>query len=138
MTRRQRSRGAFSLIEVLISSTLLIVGISSVLVGVSVALALHEHERKVQRALLVCEKRMESLLLLFPGSLELNEGIHPATGFEGFTDDGRPGGTFFRITYKVTALVDGTGAIGQKLDVTIKWDERLGERELTLTTARGK
>ena len=137
-TATKKKRRGFSLLEVLVSSTLLIVGISSVVVGVSVALALHEHERKVGRGLLIAEKRMESLLLFFPGSPELVEGVHPTTGFEGFNEDGRPGGRDFRVTYFITGIVDGSGTTGFKLDVTVKWDERTGERELTLTTARGK
>jgi hypothetical protein len=118
----------------MISSSLLIVGIAAVVVGVNVALALHEHQRKVGRALLITEKRMESLLLLFPGSLELSEGVHPNSGFEGFSEDGRPGGDKFRVTYTVTP--EGEGSTGQRVDVSISWDERLGERSLSLTTVR--
>lgn len=134
MKRVSRRARAFSLIEVMLSSTLLIIGITAVVVGVTVALALHEHERKVARALVIAEKRMEDLLLLFRNSTELSPGLHPPTGFEGFSENGRPGGTQFRVVY--TATPAPAGSIGQTIEVTVSWDERLGERSLSLATAR--
>lgn len=132
--RSPRRRRGFSLVEVVLSSTLLLIGISAVVITVNVALALHEHQRKVARALVIAEKRTESLLLLFEGSLDLTDGVHPPSGFEGFTEAGRPGGTTFRLTYTVTPAE--SPRIGTGLDITVSWDERIGERSLTLSTVR--
>ena len=130
----RRARRAFSLLEVMLSSTLLLIGISAIVVTVNVALAVHEHQRKVSRALIIAEKRTESLLLLFEGSVDLTDGVHPATGFEGFTEAGRPGGNTFRVNYTVTPAAGAR--IGTALDVTVGWDERIGARSLTLSTVR--
>ncbi|MDP2342568.1 MAG: hypothetical protein Q8O67_16545 [Deltaproteobacteria bacterium] len=132
MTRRRAS--GFSLVEVVLSSSMLLIGITAVVVTVNIALVLHEHQRKVARALIIAEKRTESLLLLFEGSLDLADGKHPTVGFEGFTEAGRPGGNAFRVTYVVTP--GEAPKIGTGLDITVAWDERIGERSLTLSTVR--
>ena len=139
MSRAARGlRRGFSLLEVIISSTLLVVGIAAVVVGANIAISLQEHQRRLGHALVVAERRMESLLLLMPGVPELTDGRHPAVGTEGFSEDGRPGGSAFRVSYFVTPLIDGTGAVGQRVVVTVEWDERVGRREISLTTARNK
>lgn len=139
ITRRLRPlRRAFSLLEVILSSSILIIGISGLLVGVTVALNVHEHQRKVARALLIAERRMESLLVVFPGTPDVDAGRHPAEGFELFDELGRPGGNKFRVHYTITGRgADGADG-GFTVEVTVAWDERFGERTLSLETERNR
>ena len=144
MTRR-----GFSLIEVMISAAILLIGITGLVLGVHLAIGQHAHNRKLALALVIAEKRMESLLLLFPSSGELRDGRHPETGFEFFTEQGRAAllptdspideVDGFRLFYEVTpsAISEGDDPIiGLRLDITVAWDEPLGERTLDLRTAR--
>ena len=79
---RRKNRRGFSLVEVVISATMLLLGISGLVMGVHIAVGQHEHNRKLAQALVIAEKRMEALLLLFPTSSELSDGRHPEGGFE--------------------------------------------------------
>jgi type II secretory pathway pseudopilin PulG len=127
-----RSGRAFSLVEVLVAATLLVAGLAALLVAITVAMSLHEHQRKVAAAVVIAEAQMENLLLLFPGSTELTDGRHPASGFVGFEEDGRPGGAAFRSFYVARPVTP----VGVALDLTIAWDERSGEKSFQLSTVR--
>lgn len=131
----------FSMLEVVISSTMLLVGITGIVMGTQLATKQHEHDRKVATAIVVAERRMEELLLLFPTSLDLSDGRHPVTGFETFDGEGRRGGTVYRLFYTSTpATPPGADARdripGVILEVTIAWDESIGERSIQLRTVR--
>jgi len=149
MTPLTTTKRGFSLIEVLISSAILLVGITGLVMGVHIAIGQHAHNRKLAQALIVAEKRTEALLLLFPTSAELRDGRHPASGFEFYSDTGQPlplpadtdpkDLLGFRLFYTVTpsAISEGEDPIiGLRLELTIAWHETLGERNLVLRTAR--
>ncbi len=140
---------AFSLIEVMMSSAILLIGITALVMGVHVAIGQHAHNRKLAQALIIAEKRMEAVLLLFPTSTDLRDGRHPETGFEFFGEQGRPLGLptdtdpkdllGFRAFYSVTpsAISEGDDPIiGLRVELTVVWNETLGERNLVLRTAR--
>jgi Tfp pilus assembly protein PilV len=132
MTAATMGARGFSLVEVIVSGTLLVIGIAGVLVGATVAIGLHEHQKKVGQAVVIAEQRMESLLLLFPSSTELVAGRHPASGFVSFDADGRPGGDAFRASYEVSAA----NPVGQRVALTVEWDERGRTRSFELVTVR--
>jgi len=140
---------AFSLLEVMISSAILLIGITSLVMGVHVAIGQHTHNRKLAQALIVAEKRMEAVLLLFPTSSDLRDGRHPETGFEFFDEAGWPvvvpastdpeDVPGFRLSYTVTpsAISEGEDPIiGLRVELTVLWNETMGERQLVLRTAR--
>ncbi len=142
-------RRAFSLIEVMISSTMLILGISALISGVHVATQQQEHNRKVSAALLISERRLEELLLLFPTSLLLSDGRHPELGFEVYTEAGVRVETpdedaiarNFRLFYMVnTAAADDeppeSRLPGLIVETTIAWNESGREKLLSLRTVR--
>lgn len=139
---RPLRRRAFSILEVLISSTMLIIGISGIVMGAQFATRQHEHDRKVGTAITIAERRMEELLLLFPTSLLLTDGRHPEDGFERFGADGARGGDgSFRLFYVVTPATPGGAPPEQRipgliLEVSIAWDEAVGERSIQLRTVR--
>ncbi|HEY1101272.1 MAG TPA: prepilin-type N-terminal cleavage/methylation domain-containing protein [Myxococcota bacterium] len=140
-----RRRG-FSLVEVLVAATILIVGITALVVGVQVAIVQHEHNRKLALALQIAERRLEGLLLLFPTSSDLRDGRHPEDDFERFDpDSGRsiftatPAPDDYRLFYTVTPSAITLGEdpiIGLRIELTIAWQESMGERSLVLRTAR--
>jgi prepilin-type N-terminal cleavage/methylation domain-containing protein len=138
---KTRLARGFSLIEVMISASMLLIGITAIIMGVHVATRQQEHNRKVGQALLIAERRMEELLMLFPSSLELTDGRHPPAEFEQFDSDGRKDGDDFRLFYDVS-LATPPGAPpedrlpGIIIEVTIAWDEAVGARSLQLRTVR--
>lgn len=143
------STRGFSLLEVMISSAILLIGITALVMGVHVAIGQHAHNRKLAQALIVAEKRMEAVLLLFPTSSDLRDGRHPEAGFEFFSEVGRPvlvpattapnDVPGFRLFFTVTpsAISEGDDPIvGLRVELTVRWNENLGERQLVLRTAR--
>lgn len=142
--RATRARRGFSLLEVMISASMLIVGITGLVMAAHVATNQHQHHRKMSQALLIAERRMEALLMLFPSSLLLSDGRHPAGGFEFFSDDGRvlPDNTnaTYRLFYECVPRGIGGSPddplIGLTITMTVAWDETGGERTVILRTAR--
>jgi prepilin-type N-terminal cleavage/methylation domain-containing protein len=139
---RARRRRGFSLLEVMITSAMLLIGITGLIAGVHVATRQQEHNRRVANALIIAEHRLEELLLLFPTSLALTDGRHPETGFELFSESGvRDAGDDFRLFYDVSFASPPDAEPddrlpGVVLEVTIAWDETTGERNLSLRTVR--
>jgi hypothetical protein len=142
--RRGRRFRGFSLLEVMISASILIVGITSLVMAAHVATNQHAHHRKMSQALLIAERRMEALLMLFPSSLSLADGRHPGGGFEFFADDGSPlpdnTNAIYRLFYECVPRGIGESAgeplIGLNITLTVAWDENGGERTVVLRTAR--
>jgi prepilin-type N-terminal cleavage/methylation domain-containing protein len=130
----------FSLIEVMIASSMLLVGIAGIVFGTQIATQQHAHDRKVSVALLLAERRMEEVLMLFPSSVELADGRHPAQGFDTFDENGRPGGTAYRSFYTsmpASAVAVVNQAVpGTVVELTVAWDEAVGERSIQLRTVR--
>jgi hypothetical protein len=128
----------------MISASMLIVGITGLVMAAHVATNQHAHHRKMSQALLVAERRMEALLMLFPSSLSLSDGRHPGGGFEFFAGDGRPLPDNVNATYRLfyECVPRGIGGsateplIGLTITLTIAWDETGGERTVVLRTAR--
>jgi len=137
-----RLRRAFSLIEVIITSSMLLLGISGLIAGVHVASRQQEHNRRVANGLIIIERRLEELLLLFPTSLLLTDGRHPDAGFELYSESGvRDAGNAFRLFYVVDFASEPNAPPEERLpgvviNVTILWEESGGERSLSLRTVR--
>lgn len=139
-----RARRGFSLLEVMISASILIVGITGLVMAAHIATNQHTHHRKMSQGLLIAERRMEALLMLFPSSLLLSDGRHPADGFEFFADDGSPlrddTNATYRMFYECVPRGIGTNGneplIGLTITLTVAWDENGGERTVVLRTAR--
>ncbi len=139
-----RRRRAFSMVEVLISSSILLIGITGLVISTHVATNLHAHHRKLSQGLLIAERRMEALLMLFPSSVALSDGRHPGGGFEFFAEDGTPlpdnQNATYRVFYECTPRGIGSEEveplIGLTIALTVAWDEGSGERTVSLRTAR--
>jgi hypothetical protein len=132
------------MIEVLISSSMLLIGITGLVMAAHVATSQHAHHRKLSQGLLIAERRMEALLMLFPSSVELSDGRHPGGGFEFFAADGASLPDSVNATYRVfyECTPRGIGSteveplIGLTIALTVAWDEGSGERTVSLRTAR--
>lgn len=123
---------AFSLIEVMIASAMLGIGLAAVMSAYGSAASLESHQERVTSALHLAESRMEDLLLLYPDASELTAATH---GPLGFTRDGAPAATtpFFQVGWTVSA---GPIPRSRRLEVTVTWAEPRGAQSLTLVSHR--
>jgi prepilin-type N-terminal cleavage/methylation domain-containing protein len=121
---------AFSLIEVMVSASLLAVGMVGFLSLFSNIAATYEHHRHLTEALLVGEAAMERGLVLYADDAELAFGNHPLGTFNGV---GTPAVGPYTVAWDVSAgPLTGTRA----LVVTVSWTERGTPRSIALRTVR--
>ncbi|HEY1097607.1 MAG TPA: prepilin-type N-terminal cleavage/methylation domain-containing protein [Myxococcota bacterium] len=129
---------AFSLIEVMIASTLLGIGLAAVLTAMSSASSLNAHQDRMTMGMHLAEARMEELLLLYPDAEALESGTHPPVVF---TKNGRAttssatgtNAPFFSVEWAIAA---GPIPRTRKLDVTVRWREPTGDQRVTFTSHR--
>lgn len=128
---RRRARG-FSLIEVVLSGAILLVGLAGTLSGLSTALSVYENDRRRTMALSLCEGQLEQLLLRFRTSSDLEQGLHPGPDFDAA---GRPvaaGSGAYQSSWTVTPNVPITGM--RRVEVSVTWPG--ATRPTTLATFR--
>ncbi len=122
---------AFSLIEVMIASAMLSIGLAAVMTAYGSASSLESHQEKVTQAMHLAEARMEELLLMYPDDADL--GIAANTGSP-FNAQGNPGGTaFYTVGWTVAA---GPIARTRRLEVRVSWTEPRGAQQLVLVSHR--
>lgn len=127
---RRRSRG-FSLIEVLTSSTVLLLGLAGTVSGIASAMDMYRHQRHMTQAMQICEGLMEELLLRYPSSDDLDEGVH--TGPQ-FNDSGSrvDSDGLYQSSWTVTGDKPIHGI--KEIVVTVTWTN--GLRPVSLVTYR--
>lgn len=132
-SRRTRSPRGFTLIEVMVASAILLVGIAAVVSALSISTRTAAHQRHVTQALHVTENLMEGLLLANAGHATLDTGDH---GPRWFNDVGEE--TDAASTYEVRWSVEANKPIEgmKRLTVTTRWKEEARERAVSLTTDR--
>jgi prepilin-type N-terminal cleavage/methylation domain-containing protein len=123
---------AFSLIEVMIASAMLGVGLAALMTAYGQATSLESHQERVTAALHLAEGHLENLLLRYPDSPDLSASTHPTLGF---TADGTPTASapFFNLTWTVSP---GPIPRTRRIDVTVTWTEPRGPQTLSLSTHR--
>jgi len=124
---------AFSLIEVMIASAMLGIGVAALLTAYGTASGLGGHQERVTGALHVAEAQMENLLLRFPDSPDLSTGS--AHGPLTFARTGQPTGpAFYTLTWTVAP---GPIPRTRRIEVTGTWAEgQRGAQTLSLVTHR--
>lgn len=133
-----RSSRGFSLIEVVIASALLGIGVAALLTGYRSAASLEAHQERVSTALHVAEGVVEALLLRYRDDpdLAISTTPHPATPLK-FDVAGTPVATagFYAATWRASA---GPIPGSRKVDVVVTWQESAlaGTQSLALTTHR--
>ncbi len=123
---------AFSLIEVIVASSLLGIGLAAVMTAYGSVTALEAHQERVSAAMHLAEGHLEALLLRYPDDEDLGANGH---GPEHFTIDGSataaPG--FFVLTWNVDA---GPIARTRRITVDVSWTELRGTQKISLATHR--
>jgi prepilin-type N-terminal cleavage/methylation domain-containing protein len=135
--RRRRPRGAsaagFTLIEVMISSAILLIGISGVVLGLRSAQDTAAHQRLVTQAIHSAESVMEDLLLRNTGHNELETGTHGPRWFDSKGIETSSTSTF-EVRWNVQGAVPFEGM--KRVTVTARWQEGDRERSFSITTDR--
>ncbi len=123
----------FTLIEVMLASAILLIGIAGLVSGLSSANVTSSHQRYMTQALHICEANTEALLLRTAGDAVLASGSHGPLLFDMNGAKVASGGVF-----AVTWTVAGDVPIGgmKRLSVTTTWTENSGEKSVSLTTDR--
>ncbi|MCP4504665.1 MAG: prepilin-type N-terminal cleavage/methylation domain-containing protein [Deltaproteobacteria bacterium] len=140
--RKHLLRG-FSLIEVMVSSALLVIAITGTLTAFTSATRVYEHQRKSTHAITIAESTLEDLLLRFQGDNQTKiyageYGPHCYSRVGKFLKDASssscPDGTYYNVTW-VSSAVDLLDDI-IRLEVIVRWNEAQGAKDIRLTTLR--
>lgn len=129
---------AFSLIEVMIASALLSIGMAAILTAFSSASSLNTHQERVTIGMHLSEARMEELLLLYPDDDELSTAVHtplPYTRAGAPTTTGATGtnAAFYLVGWTVSA---GPMPRTRRIDVTTTWKESGRPQRVQFTSHR--
>lgn len=127
----RRAPRAFGLLEVLISGTMLVIGLAAAAQFVSNSSSVQTHERHRVTAVHVAEQTMERLLVLFPDHADLAGGVHTGSTFN---DLGEPGAGPYQVQWTVSAGDPMPGV--RRVVVEVRWTENGTNRTLQLETIR--
>lgn len=130
-----RRRRGFSLIEVLISSTIFIVALTGVVSAIGTSRQIKEDQRMLTQALNLAEAQVEQLLVLSSESPLLNQ-VSEVAG-TGYSVDGVvvPSGAVFTTAWTVRRNVPAPGLL--RMNVVVRWTDGNGRaRSFSLTTDR--
>ena len=122
----------FSLIEVIISASMLSVGLAAILTAYGNGSHIGAHQERVTVAMHLAEAQLEEALLLYPDADELKSVAHPPIHY---TIDGNvsPSASYFST---LRSVEPGPIPKTRKVSVTVSWSEPTGPQTLTLTTHR--
>lgn len=122
----------FGLTEVMLSSALLAIGMAASLSVIRNLEDSYAHQRLLTQALNLSEQTMEGLLVQYADSSQLTPNTtHTGPGYD---QTGKPGGTFFTVTWTVNAGVPIADT--REIVLTVRWSERSGQKSLVLRTVR--
>jgi len=128
----ERRRHGFGLLEVMISATMLVLGLAGVLSFAAQTSGTAAHQRQITVASHVAEIQMEKLLLLAPDDSRLTAGVHVGPAYDQI---GNPSATGkFETRWTVTTSDPILGA--RRVVVTVRWTEPTGAKATTLKTIR--
>lgn len=129
--RRPRLRG-FGLLEVIISGSLLLIGLAGVVQFAAHAEKMSGHQQSMVGAVHVAETTMETLLLLYPDDARLTNGPHTGPRFDKVGNKTPTG--LFATSWTVEAGVPLPGA--RTVEVVVTWTERSAIKTTRLRTIR--
>lgn len=128
----------FTLLEVMVSSAILLVGIAAFVSAYASAMNLNEHQRHMTHVLDISEAVTEEMLLMFNSDQDLKDGEHLEKRF--YDKDGieltnaDDENRFFTVGWIVTAN-DPVPNV-RKLEIEISWEERGVKKTFLVTTFR--
>lgn len=132
-TRRSRSDAGFSLIEVMASSSFLIVGLIGVISAIVSYQRMAATERHMTQGIHVAEGTMEELLLAYPSDPVLAVGSH---GPNHYDDTGKRVASSGRYLayWDVTPSSPVEGM--RRVNVRVQWTEATGSKKVEFFTYR--
>lgn len=146
--QRDAARG-FTLLEVMVSGGLLLIGLSGIVGLVGSLNELKEHQRHMTQVVHIAESTMEELLLLSSTDADLGSGVHKCrqkTGaactsafyvyFDSMGQEAKPTANFgpYRAEWTVTGANPIAGM--RRIDLTVSWMEGTHGKTYVLTTWR--
>lgn len=135
LRRRGRSPApaGFTLIEVMISSSILLIGLAAVVSGMAAYTKVQEHQRHMTQAIHIAESAMEEIILAYPSDDDLLVGGHGPIHYDSLGHEVAGSGTY-QVTW---AVADASPIPGiKRVDVTVTWNEGTGVKTYALTTWR--
>jgi len=130
-TRRRRLRG-FGILEVMISGTMLVIGLAAAAQFSAAMAASTARDNHLVSATHCGEQTMERLIGLFPSHADLANGDHSGSRFG---DDGAPSSSGrYQVSWTVQVGAPLNGL--RRVDVNVTWLERGTPRNITLRTLR--
>jgi prepilin-type N-terminal cleavage/methylation domain-containing protein len=128
----------FSLIEVIISSVLLSIGLAAIATAFGSAASLEGHQERVTIGMHLAEARVEELLVAYPNDASLSAGTHGPVLFTHTAALTTTAGTganapVFAVTWTIDA---GPIARTRRVVVDVAWTESSGAQRVSLTTHR--
>jgi prepilin-type N-terminal cleavage/methylation domain-containing protein len=117
-TKTKRRSQGFTLLEVMISGTIFLIGFAGTLLGVTAAMDLYGQHRRSTIAIQLAEATMEELLFTLQGTPALRAGTHAGSDF---TKEGKPTNTdvFFESSWTVTPETPISGM--KAIEVKVTW-----------------
>jgi len=132
-TRRPKAPKGFSLIEVMVSSALLLLALAGTLSGMSTAIRLHANQRQATVALHVAEAELESLIVARQADARLDLGVRADRHFNSDGLEVASASQFLLVT-TVTPL---SGIDLKQVQVVVSWNNLGTPRRVILKTMRG-
>lgn len=132
--RRPSTWGGFSMMEVMLSSSMMLVGIAGMYSAYATLTDHYAHQRYITGGLHIAEAELEALLIRFRDDPVLSSGVHP--GVAGYTQGGirTMVNAFYTVDIKVSAHPVVVGY--RRVTVVVRWPERSRIASVQLSTVR--
>lgn len=116
--------------EVIASSTILIVGLTGVVAATGTAVHVFDKQTHITKALHLAEGTLESLLLKYPGHEDIQEGNHELCFEKAAASpvDCTSPLVFFKVQWTVFSYTDPVNPIGGLVHIALRceWEGRFG------------
>lgn len=127
----------FSLIEVMVSSTMLIAGLTGIISAISTTTSLHQHQRRITQGIAIGESVVEELLIRPISDTDLTSGNHPATPLQFDADGDRvvSGSGAYTVDWDVSSAPPAVPLM-RTIKVNVRWTENGNSKTFSLSTIR--
>lgn len=130
--KRRVGRWGLSLVEVMISLSILLTALTMFLSASTSTQRLYQHQRRLTQAISIADHVTEELLLRDASDPDLDEGTHAAQFSEkGFAVTS---GGFYAVTWTVSSYPDVAGI--RRVELSVAWSEGGTPRSLGWMTYR--
>lgn len=132
--RRGRVLAGFSLLEVMISGTMMLAGIAGMMSAYTTLSIHYAHQRHMTHGIHLAEAELEGLLVRFADDALLAPGLHPSVARYDATGNRVGSGGTYLVDVRVVShpVIPGF----RRVTVIVRWQERGREASVQLTTER--